>query len=252
MRVATAVVAAVVALVLAGCGDDEESATTEAAPAVTSPRPSEIRGSPEQKIEQTGEAWAPLFARDGVAACRYMFAQPVCEEFFGRDGEPPEVGDPSGFQESFANATVERVEVEGHKAGAEFSNGELVEFIQETDEPRSLVGAWFILDVGGNAGKKYFEPPETTTEGKLSPEQVQKLKRDANTWASLFAVRACNRYMGQPVCVRLDSYGILGRSRSRTACRCRRRFRSRSQTRRSRTSSPRASRWSVRPIAPST
>jgi hypothetical protein len=47
-------------------------------------------------------------------------------------------------------------------------------------------------------------PSDTTPPAKVSPEQVQKLRRDANTWASLFAVRACNRYMGQPLCVRLD------------------------------------------------
>jgi hypothetical protein len=38
---------------------------------------------------------------------------------------------------------------------------------------------------------------------RLSREQVQELKREANTWASLFAVRACNRYMGQPMCERI-------------------------------------------------
>jgi hypothetical protein len=81
----------------------------------------------------------------------------VCEKFFRTaGGEPPEVGRPSGFQESFADATVERVEIKGHKAEAEFSNGKPVEFIQETHQPRR--GDWFIYDVGGNAGKTYFEP----------------------------------------------------------------------------------------------
>jgi hypothetical protein len=42
-----------------------------------------------------------------------------------------------------------------------------------------------------------------TPEAKLSREQVQELKREANTWASLFADRACNRYMGQTICERL-------------------------------------------------
>jgi hypothetical protein len=42
-----------------------------------------------------------------------------------------------------------------------------------------------------------------TPEAKLSREQTQELKREANTWASLFADRACNRYMGQPICQRL-------------------------------------------------
>jgi hypothetical protein len=71
----------------------------------------------------------------------------VCEKFFGTaGGEPPEVGRPSGFQESFADATVERVEIKGHKAEAEFSNGKPVEFIQETHQPRDFLGDWFILE----------------------------------------------------------------------------------------------------------
>jgi hypothetical protein len=41
-------------------------------------------------------------------------------------------------------------------------------------------------------------------QAKLSPEQVQELKRAANDWASLFADRACNRYTGQPLCERLN------------------------------------------------
>lgn len=43
-------------------------------------------------------------------------------------------------------------------------------------------------------------PPEATLPPKPSPELVRALRRDANTWASLFAVRECNRYMSQPIC----------------------------------------------------
>jgi hypothetical protein len=117
-------------------------------------------------ITKVGNAWAPLFAEDNSAACEFMFGQPLCEEFFGRVGEPPEAGRPSAFQRSFANATVERVEVEDaeqikakdetpielHRAAAEFSNGEVLEFIEETDAPRSDLGKWFVYDVGGKAG----------------------------------------------------------------------------------------------------
>ena len=39
---------------------------------------------------------------------------------------------------------------------------------------------------------------------KHSPELVRALRQDANTWASRFATKACNRYMSQPLCVRLD------------------------------------------------
>jgi hypothetical protein len=46
-------------------------------------------------------------------------------------------------------------------------------------------------------------PPDTTLPPKPSPELVQALRRDANTWASLFADRACNKYMGEPMCERI-------------------------------------------------
>ena len=149
-----AVLASCTALLLAGCGGDEDS-TTEAVSST-----SEVRLSPEKQVEHVGNTWAPLFAKDVSAACRYMFGQPLCEEFFGPVGAVvPEVRRPSAFQKSFANATVERVKIKGNKAGAEFSNGEPVEFIQETAKrPPGLLGEWFINDVGGNAGKKYFEP----------------------------------------------------------------------------------------------
>jgi hypothetical protein len=117
-------------------------------------------------ITEVGNAWARLFAEDNSAACEFMFGQPLCAEFFGRVGEPPEVGRPSGFQESFANATVERVElkdakqiraedgtpIELHRAVAEFSNGEVVKFIEETDAPRSDLGKWFVDDLVRSAG----------------------------------------------------------------------------------------------------
>jgi hypothetical protein len=60
-------------------------------------------------------------------------------------------------------------------------------------------------------------PPETTTVAKLSPEQVQELRRGkqvqelrraATDWASLFATNNCNRYMGQPICERLQCLDI--------------------------------------------
>jgi hypothetical protein len=47
-------------------------------------------------------------------------------------------------------------------------------------------------------------PPDTTLPPKPSPELVRALSRDANTWASLFAVRGCNnKYMGEPMCKRI-------------------------------------------------
>jgi hypothetical protein len=46
---------------------------------------------------------------------------------------------------------------------------------------------------------------EANIKAKLSREQVQELKREANHWASRFATIACNRYMGQPICERLGA-----------------------------------------------
>jgi hypothetical protein len=45
-------------------------------------------------------------------------------------------------------------------------------------------------------------------QAKLSPEQVQGLRRSANDWASLFVTNNCNRYMGQPICQRLSCFDI--------------------------------------------
>jgi hypothetical protein len=136
-------VLATVAFVVAACGSEDEAP------------PPEFSGEEEQ-IAQVGNDWAPAFAVAAAAACGSMFGQPLCEEYFGKLGS--EVEHPSDFQKSFADATVERVEIRGHKAGVEFSNGELVEFIQETHEPPPLLGDWFVYRVGGNAGEKYFEP----------------------------------------------------------------------------------------------
>jgi hypothetical protein len=46
---------------------------------------------------------------------------------------------------------------------------------------------------------------EANIKAKLPREKVQELKREANTWARLFSRGGvCNRYMGQPICARLD------------------------------------------------
>jgi hypothetical protein len=51
-------------------------------------------------------------------------------------------------------------------------------------------------------------PPNTTLPPKPSPELVRALRRDANTWVSLFAVRGCNnKYMGVPMCKRWPGVG---------------------------------------------
>jgi hypothetical protein len=156
-----AVLAAFIALVLAGCGD-EDSTTTEAKP------------SPEQKIEQTGNKWAPLFAAaHDFAACKYQ-TQPLCdrttcEHVGGPEAKPEPIRNctppSSAFRKSFEDATVQDIAIKGERAGAKLSNGELVEFVGV--QPAHCVGSacpqrprpdhWLVSNLGGNAGKKYFE-----------------------------------------------------------------------------------------------
>jgi hypothetical protein len=127
--------------------------------------------SPEEQVQELKRAandWASLFAKDVWAACQYTYGRqaPSCSKFsLGSGGGPHDR--PSAFQKSFADATVESVAVKGDKAWAEFSNGELGEFIRvaKTELPLDTENAiqkippgWYIYRVGGNAGKKYFEP----------------------------------------------------------------------------------------------
>jgi hypothetical protein len=47
---------------------------------------------------------------------------------------------------------------------------------------------------------------DANTEAKLSPEQVQALKREANEWARHFSRGGvCDKYTGQPICAALGS-----------------------------------------------
>jgi hypothetical protein len=150
VRIATGVLSAVVALALAGCGEDEESTTTEA------------RLSPEQEIERIGNKWAALFAADAHSTGRYM-SQPAlermtCERISGpiENCTPPT----PAFRESFEDATVQDVEIKGEHAGAKFSNGEAVQLDHapgpDLEHPQRL-DTWFINRFGGNAGREFFD-----------------------------------------------------------------------------------------------
>jgi hypothetical protein len=151
VRVRTAVLAAVIALVLAGCGDDEDSTT-------------EATLSPEQKIEQTIDKWAPLFAAAADReACRYQ-TQPLCERIACervatgpiKNCTPPS----SEFRKSFEDATVHDIAIKGEQAGAKLSNGEAVELFHRSGDLQSGVeeaGGWLIHKLGGNASREFFE-----------------------------------------------------------------------------------------------
>ncbi len=115
--------------------------------------------SPKQKIEQTGNKWAPLFAAHDRAACEYQ-TQPLCERiacervggFKIRNCTPPS----SAFRKSFEGATVQDIAIKGNQAAARFSNGEVVDLEGDAD-PSPLAGVWYIHKLVGNAGRGFLE-----------------------------------------------------------------------------------------------
>jgi hypothetical protein len=125
------------------------------------------RLSNEERIEQNGNEWAALFAEGGFkpGLWRYM-GQPAGERLgCERVGHRPikNCTPPSAkYRESFADATVERVVIEGHHATAEFSNGESVEFDgQKADEGDKAVehSAWLIPETWfKKIARRNFEP----------------------------------------------------------------------------------------------
>ncbi len=136
-----------------GGGDDQTTAASETettvgsgGEAVTAEADPEDnnRLSNEERIEQAGNEWAAAFAKGGFKPrlWRYM-GQPAGERMgCARVGHQPikNCTPPSSeYRESFADATVERVVIEGHHATAEFSNGESVEFEGGKD---ILTGHW--------------------------------------------------------------------------------------------------------------
>jgi hypothetical protein len=144
----TTVLVAVVALALAGCGDDDGE-TAEA--------------PPEEKIEQAGNEWAGLFAAADSGECVELMTQPGCEQITCETNEGPVKNctpPSSAFRESFADATVEDVAIQGEQAGATFSNGETVQLHHvpgpDLEDPQRL-DSWLVDEFGGDAGREFFE-----------------------------------------------------------------------------------------------
>lgn len=129
-----------------------ESETVETRP-TTSIEP---RLSAEQEIERVGNIWGPLFAGGdrrwaAPGTCTYM-TPPACERI--RCERQRRIGNctPASwqFRRSFADATVVDIVIRGRQAGARFSNGETVEFFDAGE-------AWWIDEVGGDAGRNFFD-----------------------------------------------------------------------------------------------
>jgi hypothetical protein len=116
-------------------------------------------GSTEQAVEHAANEWARLFAASDPAACERFMAQPACErESCERPGggEVANCRPPSpAFRDSFRNARVEDVVVEGRSAGARFSNGETVRL--DRVDGTGPHGVWRILEFGGDAGRELLE-----------------------------------------------------------------------------------------------
>jgi hypothetical protein len=127
-----------------------------------------------EDVTKAGNEWAPLFAKDALAACDLMWTPssppgPLCVRFY-RDISARR---PSQFQKSFAGATVKSVAIHaydknrsgGTVALAGFSNGEQVRFVQ-TNPPAGDTGrqelhqgvGWFVYDLGPGTGAKFRMP----------------------------------------------------------------------------------------------
>ena len=134
-------------LVACGGGDDDEANTGSE---TETPDSTEARLSPEQKIEQTGNKWAPAFAAGFHFARMTQLAleRITCKRIGGpiRNCTPPS----SAFRKSFQHATVQETAIKGDKAAARFSNGETIELVHVSGR------GWLIHRIGGNAGDVEF------------------------------------------------------------------------------------------------
>ena len=128
-----------------GCGgEDEAEETSGEATTVTVPGADQAASlqeeiadlSDEDQVARVGEAWAEPFASGSEEMCGYLHPDlgTSCSEFIGATGSPEKL------EKSFTGTSVEKVEVTGDTAEAEFSNGERVTFSRDPD------GAWTVTE----------------------------------------------------------------------------------------------------------
>ncbi len=147
-RVALLVLAAA-GLIAAGCGGDDDGddgGDTTTAGAVAGGEEAaalyeEIADlSDEEQIERVGEAWAEPFANGDETMCAYLhpdLAPADCEQAGYLTGS---LTGGSELQSSFAGTTVQKVDIRGNTAIAEFSNGHKVKLMTDPD------GGWKVVE----------------------------------------------------------------------------------------------------------
>ena len=145
---ALACVAIVIALPVAGCGDDDDdtddgAATSEQVGAEEADAYQEEIASlgDEEQIERIGATWADLFAARDEEMCGYLHpdiapSPETCTQFL--EGA---LTASDKLQSSYEGATVTDVRVQGDTATATFSNRQRVEFAKDPD------GAWRVASV---------------------------------------------------------------------------------------------------------
>jgi hypothetical protein len=147
------------ALAVADALRSEPSSSTSATP--TSTTPSISTEEDEQQIELIGNQWAPLFAAGRTPGCSVgegliVLIQPLCERIACQRAGGVKIRNctrpTSAFRDSFAEATVQGIEIKGNppRAAARFSNGEVIELVE-------WGSSWAIAELGGNAGSTFFE-----------------------------------------------------------------------------------------------
>jgi hypothetical protein len=155
-----------------------------------------------REIVRVGNAWATAFAASGPMSCVLDMTRTACERVICQSVDGPLENCsplPRVVKSSFRGATVRDVVVNGRRAAARFSNGQVVEFVD--GGPHS---PWQVHGVGVRVGNGLL--------GRASSREEQ-VRRAGNAWAQWFAASdqpRCNRYMTQPACERVTCERMSG------------------------------------------
>lgn len=109
-------IALVGCVTLIGCGGSAVDVTTPTPP------------TPRDQITEVVERWAPLFARGSEKMCDYAtahLAQACAYDIY--------VGEPRGWQTTFAGVQIEEIEISGGNAVVTFDNEQKIELSETFD-----------------------------------------------------------------------------------------------------------------------